>query len=336
MASSRFARRVGLLVFALGLTLSTSVLSEQPQKDRPAPETNTKDGTKVAREDAPDGPLAAIDRSLKAIAGNTSPHPDGEAQAARERQNRKDEIDAQQATARWAGLAVALGLFQLALGAYGTFLIWGTLKATRDAVQEANEATEAARESVRETSRVGEAQVRAYLSVIRAKYSNNTNVLSSIPDMLGDRHELVLELNNSGSTPAVVATIFCQCDIMTENEGRHFAVPVTVPYALSISNIPAGSTHKESVVARSIRLRYADLKEARAKVTDDTTFGDMPVLVIWGAVFYEDVFAKAFRSDFVFLLSPRDGMVDHELRLTATVQRVFEPMEDYYPIEERQ
>lgn len=226
-----------------------------------------------------------------------------------ERESKREESDlaAQWNAADWARWATVVAGAQLIATILGLYFIKHTLDATRAAVQEAGDATEAAREAVRETSRVGEAQARAYLSVVQASFhvDRRPRQLTDIPN-----YELMLKFHNSGGTPAVNVSYYCEARVSTWSDTETPPDLSTVPFHHFVTNKPPGEPGEIKAICYGLMPRWSEFQDNWAKVTRDTTFGQMPNLIICGIVFYEDVFGATFRSQFGFMFGqkpPKDG-----------------------------
>jgi hypothetical protein len=216
-------------------------------------------------------------------------------------QHEQRDLMAQESSALWGFWIAVIALFQLVATAIGLVLIKRTLDATREAVQEAGDATEAARQAVSETSRVGEAQTRAYLSVVQASFHVNRPTRPT--EALA--FELALKFNNSGGTPAVNVSYFCEARLSTwkgSEDPPNFGI---VPFQQFVTNKPPGKTSEVHATCFGVAPRWSEYIAASEKVTGDTPFGQMPTLIICGVVFYEDVFGKTFRSQFGFFFTGR-------------------------------
>lgn len=77
------------------------------------------------------------------------------------------------------------------LTALATLLVWRTVIYTKGVLDEAKKATTAANRTVDETRRIGEAQVRAYLSITRAKCTIGEGKI-----------EIPFRIKNNGQSPA--------------------------------------------------------------------------------------------------------------------------------------
>jgi hypothetical protein len=97
----------------------------------------------------------------------------------------------------WAQWAMAIvSLLALGVSAWAVALLKKTLTATRAAVKEAEIATKAAQDSVRVTSRIGQAQSRGYLTAKEARFSS---------DLEHAACQICVE--NTGQSPAEVVRI---------------------------------------------------------------------------------------------------------------------------------
>lgn len=121
------------------------------------------------------------------------------------------DLQAQVDMAWWAAVMSYIAGLSVLVTFAGVLLIKWTLDATREAggyaegmLQEAKRATSAAQDTVTETRRIGEAQVRAYLSV------NHEVKFSNIE--ANKRHIMGMTISNTGQTPAydigIAGTIF--------------------------------------------------------------------------------------------------------------------------------
>ena len=96
--------------------------------------------------------------------------------------------------AQWA--MVVLSFFALCVSAWAVWLLRGTLKATREAVRSADDAVTATKE-------VGQAQVRAYVTI---------NSVSAFIDGQ-NRPKVEVSIKNNGASPAKNIKVIVMCDI---------------------------------------------------------------------------------------------------------------------------
>lgn len=111
-----------------------------------------------------------------------------------EEERAKRDLQAQEDMAHWAKWTVGLFItatLEMLITAAGVFLVWRTLLSAREGVKEAKRAADAAENTVIETRRVGQAQVRAYLACESGSYS-----------IEGSRATIWPKFYNSGQSPA--------------------------------------------------------------------------------------------------------------------------------------
>lgn len=101
------------------------------------------------------------------------------------------DLRAQQDMARWAYAVALISFGTLLMTGAGVWLLWLTLEATRETVTAANKANVTAETTLAETTRIGEAQTRAYLAPSEAFVSLD-----------GNRFSIYAKFLNSGVTPA--------------------------------------------------------------------------------------------------------------------------------------
>lgn len=239
-----------------------------------------------------------------------------------EKRQAADDVQAQRDMALWALVMCVLGVAQLIVATLGIWYIRKTLVATEHAVKEAGDATEAAHLAVAETGRIGEAQVRAYVSVIGLEFSWEDDGVMMIP-----RPGVTLVLNNSGATPADKVAYFCGCECLTISEAREFVCPDKMTFLPRLPTMPAGSTERRSAMAFGYLPKLKEYQERADRFTGDTRIGDMPIMIIWATVVYEDVFNAVYRSDSAFLLEPHERMENVSLKITDAPQRSFQRIE---------
>lgn len=221
------------------------------------------------------------------------------------------------AAQRWMALFAAL---QVILTGIGIWFIRRTLLATENAVTEAASATDAARDAVAETSRIGEAQVRAYVSVIGAKFSWIGDREYGLPNI-----STAISINNSGSTPAKSVVYHLGSKVISYHDLYRFTCP-DPPHLSPMATIPGGITRTETLPVFDIANTLRNYEEKHDLVGMDTKVRDAPVLIMWGTVIYTDVFDKSFRSDFAFYINPYDGMTDQPLNVVEGIE-ICKPVE---------
>ncbi|MGK2740823.1 hypothetical protein ACSHT0_07990 [Tepidicaulis sp. LMO-SS28] len=163
-----------------------------------ASERDTHANGELAPAEQFDTDGAPTDRPMSAGTGNQKPDQnDCEAEAEKESIKCRD-LAAQENVAKWT-LLTAL------LTGVGVYLIWRTLSYTAEAadfaartLKEAEKATKAANLTVDETRRIGEAQVRAYLTIKEVSVSfERINIKENTLYM-----KITVSVKNSGASPA--------------------------------------------------------------------------------------------------------------------------------------
>lgn len=140
------------------------------------------------------------------------------------------------------------GIIALLTGS-GVLLIWGTLRETGQVLDEARKTTKAANRTVDETRRIGEAQVRAYLSVERAE------VVYCGPQALPS---VELFVRNSGNSPA--SSVSLMVNIYDQFTGAGYDAwnaPSQMPQLTQMNafaSISAGETKSVQVELLDLRL----------------------------------------------------------------------------------
>jgi hypothetical protein len=233
------------------------------------------------------------------------------------------DLAAQEATATFTFWIVVIALAQTIVAGIGIVYI-------RRTIRQGQAGLKLARETKDETIRIGEAQTRAYLSVVRA-------------DLLLDRKkrfwadtpstDLTLHLHNSGETPAVNVSYYCSAGVSTWRNIGVVPDTDTVPNHEFITNIPPGDVSKIEAVGYGISLHLRAVMARWKEFTQDTPIGDAPILLVYGVVFYEDVFGNTFRSRFGFWLEeqPTEGKLLKGRDDLPTIQAcipTFEPIRD--------
>lgn len=244
-----------------------------------------------------------------------------EIEAAREDQRAEYDLSAQNRMAEWAFWMMVVTAITAGLTAVALWFIRGTLDATREAVEEARNGTSAARRAVTETTRIGEAQVRSYLSVVGVNFSTTADDVSMVR-----RPKIEVVLNNSGATPAVNVEYFCGCECLSISQSREFRCPEFVSHTERLPTVPANGTDHRRVTSFGFIPCIRTYRKLRDAFTMDTEIGDLPVIVLWVSVFYDDVFGKTYRSDGSFILEHEEGLRDAPLKLTDAPQRTFLPL----------
>ncbi|KZC82518.1 hypothetical protein AYR46_03935 [Sphingobium yanoikuyae] len=150
---------------------------------------------------------------------------------------------------------------------------------------------------------IGEAQMRAYLSVVRAELHIDRldRTHPSLPNF-----ETKLHFHNSGQTPAINVSYYCTSAI-AQWRHRNILPELELNFdQVFVTNVTPGGSSQVNATCYGIAVQWREFIKLWKKVDDDTMFGDIPMLIVHGVVFYEDVFGKLFKSRFGFALEDHD------------------------------
>lgn len=168
--------------FGIGAGATTLIYAEQ--KHEQAVTARAGDKEKAARIQQSSIDRAGIPGALETYISNPEPAENSEAQ--------KRDLAAQEAAAvgaLWAAMLAALGL---AVTSIGTILLYQQISLTRAAVKDTGKATEAMLEANKIAKRLGEAQVRCYITGVSAEIGYIDNGIAIVR----------CTLRNSGQSPA--------------------------------------------------------------------------------------------------------------------------------------
>lgn len=190
-----------------------------------------------------------------------------------EHQRAERDLSAQQEMARWAFYMLAVSSAGLVITAVGIYYVRDTLIETRKSVQVTRE--------------IGEAQVRAYLSI------RPTVIPSMEGAPLDHRRSFEVEIENAGLTPARNVNAVVYADWLPRN------LPSPCPNLVRMRD---GSTQADLTIAAGSSISAS----AETKLTDldfltkDTNAGPT-VPHLYGIVWYNDVFGRPHRTRFAFV-----------------------------------
>jgi hypothetical protein len=198
----------------------------------------------------------------------------------------ENDLKAQREMADWAfGMLIASSIGVI-ITSLGVWFVRETLIATRRMIGEAASATQAAHDAVSTTREIGEAQVRAYLSVRRARFFVEPMFL-----------HIELDITNSGQSPArsvqVSASVTIQFDYgdrtrpLDPSSVRHHESESEI---IAMSEVGAGSSASAKVVLPATRLG-----DAIAHAIDTSPF-QVKCRVDWLDVFDKAQFSETVLS----------------------------------------
>jgi len=212
--------------------------------------------------------------------GTRSEAPADHPPAAEETDYSYDNLQANRWIRNWTGLAA------LATVA-GVILIWRTLKYTKDAaifakatLGEAENATDAARKTIKVTRKMGKAQVRAYLSCIGGSVSTSTD----------NRWEMAMNLVffNTGNSPARKVQ-YSGVMLVVKRDGGEYQLK-------HFHQVSPGKIHE--IGGRDRRHKQYKMKGGNVyKFSHDLIFQGCE-FVFLGSLKYRDVFKKPITNDF--------------------------------------
>lgn len=195
-------------------------------------------------------------------------------------------LQAQQEVARWTLLSVVTAFIGTSVGAAGLLFLAGTLRA-------ATQANAINADSAR-------SQTRAYVTITRSQHRRVFDRFQN-HEVEYPTDELWLTIANSGQTPAVNVSYYCEADLSTDARSDVYPGYAAVKDHKYLNSIPAGSSLPFKAGCFGIALHFNHLEQALLTVDNHTRLMDFPIVTITGSVFYEDVFGDTFQSDFCFI-----------------------------------
>jgi len=182
-------------------------------KDPPAPPAPAIPAVKQEVSIEPSA-LTSLQDAINRIAGALEAN-NNQRRSVEEADQSRRELAAQESMALWAFWMFVAAAASAVLTLVGLLLIWRTVVYTKaaaasaeGAVHEARKGTAAAEAAVAETRRIGEAQVRAYLSC----YGMRTSVDDLDGDLPPDFLQFQIFLKNTGLSPAL--RLRCRGDVI--------------------------------------------------------------------------------------------------------------------------
>lgn len=198
-------------------------------------------------------------------------------------------------TAKAAEDMVDLAIWQMLFGLVGIYLIARTLHATRDAVREANEATDAARRALAVTQEGMQRQLRAYVHAVNASPSSLT---------LGEQFVMSVTIKNLGATPATkLRSRYGICIVQNPHD---YVVEYPIDLATSESTLGPGLEYILTVPTSS-PLTTNELSVVQNRNAFILMFADIT---------YEDVFGVARETKIRFYV---DKMTKDKLHAAPTL-----------------
>jgi hypothetical protein len=108
-------------------------------------------------------------------------------------------------------------------------------------------------------------------------------------------------LQNSGASPAVSMSYSCEAVVIRANEQRTYDPPATFQMQQYIPSVPKDTEVPiNRIPIFAVAQRLFEMRQRWAARNRNSVIGEVPVLLVRGAIFYDDIFGKTFRSDFAF------------------------------------
>lgn len=234
--------------------------------------------------------------------------------AAYEHHRANHDLDAQQEMALYTRVMGITAVVGILLGLGSVALIFYTLRATQ--------------EMAADTRRIGEAQVRAYLSITKAdmRIEFRPKLTEKMPDI-----DIGLYFSNSGQTPAVNISYFCWAEASTHNDIEVFSDLDEYDFHDFTNTVAANSEARRSVICFGILNAITEGSKLHPVIADNPRLGDFPIIKMNGVVFYQDIFGKEFKSHFSFWIdAPKKygfSVSSDDLGTVQAIIPVFEQIE---------
>lgn len=183
------SRRYWLPILAVGGLILAGQIQAQTIRNDASGQSSAAQRSDQPKADAPPSIPVAVQSDIKSIARAL--------EAANDKQpseTDKRNADAQEKVANWTLPIFLIALMEMLVTAGGVWLIYRTLLYTRTAAEAARDAVIEAKEATKVARRIGEAQVRAYLSIKEAY------IYFTGPDGLPF---IEISVVNSGQSPAL-------------------------------------------------------------------------------------------------------------------------------------
>lgn len=178
--------------------------------------------------------------------------------------------------AQWVMTGLSTAAFVISI--YGVILLLNTLRVTRE---------------------IGEQQVRCYVLVEKAIYDPCLKKGIKEGDYIGG---LKVELINSGATPATNVTYYAEAFLSIWSKMEEPVEPVDATFCMTLNSLRGNTSDPVDIIPFGQLDVVSNFREMISKFTIHTPLGQRPIVGIRGAIFYDDVFGKSFRSDFAFFL----------------------------------
>lgn len=294
-------RRYWLPVLAVVGLLAVAAHA-QGVSDHAARKPSATQGQPKPKADSPPAIPVAVQNDIHSIASALKAANEKKPSADEDKRAR-DNLKAQQDTAYWARYMFWVGFGELIVTGAGVFLVWRTLKASWAAAREAKRAADAANASLNHAKESTERQLRAYVGIDSIKLEITSDILTYEPTDLTSQNIifpdfLAITVKNYGETPAK--------NVQTRvaiGRGPHLlAMPSDYDYDAVFSQpVQTGNiitrTYLNRMQAESIK---SPIDPRHVWATKAKEAG----LVVYGRIYYTDVFDKNWSTKFCYIWEP--------------------------------
>jgi len=271
--------RAWIAAVAFGLVFSCSALGQEQPLEEPLEPSATQGPPAIEPE--------AATPTITPTVPTRAEHDSGSAEHRAEDAPENSHLIFGDGLAQW--IMAATGFCALVISAWAVWLLYSTLKATRKMIGEAEKATAAAEETVADTRRIGNAQVRAYVCATAC-------FLKSIT--VGEKVEVEIRFVNFGASPAHAVNV--RGSIIFDD------LPQKPDHSQALTSLPFNTAGLPQGVPGSTqftRKKLFSAEESRQFVDGKGAF------YIYVAISYIDVFGLRNVARTTFLYSHEGG--DH-------------------------
>lgn len=282
-----------LIAVLFAISCVQSALAQEPQQptleSQPVPEPGQQERTRAGnKESAPEHDhtlelLSAI-KGVEAAIRENIPEVD---QDERKRQEEREitDLNAQQEMALWAKGMFGAAIASIGLTFIGLYLLWRTLRYTKEAaiaaretVVEARKATEAAEITNRIVARNSALELRAYLSVLPA----------GINELIGSQRAMGhVAIRNVGKVPARNVWVNVRMRVIDSRDDLKGGPPADVFWVPDDPKQKDPSFGVDRAIQPGTEMRQGCAEEDCVPVDDLLAMGRGYVYV-WGVAYYDD------------------------------------------------
>ena len=210
----------------------------------------------------------------------------------------EDDLDAQRQMARWTKYIGYLTGVMAAITLGGVIMIWRTLFYTerglrymRRTLVEAGRTTRAAKETTKEATRIGEAQVRGHIVVprIQATVTKKANEFEA---------KGTVKFSCQGATPVTDVVVFVYSEFFTDGAGKPERTPLETRQEIQFRHFLPNLTANSFDTVNFSRSCTGALAESVSR--------GVHLLHVYGSIHYTDVFGTRWTQLYTFELPHND------------------------------